>query len=212
MRSYRSSIKKTLDIFKCRFNLYKYAKIRNNAWAFLIRNNVTTLPLDVENIAIRNSWILIDQEQNTELVDRIDKQRHNKELDGFTCIYKSRIFIIYKQLQNKGRQLFTIAHEFGHIELYHLDKLTTIEYEREANMFAARILMPLCVLKECNALTATRISSICGTSLQSSQYRADRLNLLINRNKFYTSKYEILVLKLFKKFISNKIGENTWRL
>ena len=161
------------------------------------------MPLDVESIANANCWILVDQEQNTELVNRIDKLRHSQELDGFTCIYKDRIFIIYKQLQNKGRQLFTIAHEFGHIELYHLDKFTSEEYERESNMFAARVLMPMCVLRECNALTAEQISKICGTSLQASQYREKRLNMLISRNKFYTSKHEIIVLKQFKKFLRN---------
>ena len=83
----------------------------------------------------------------------------------------------------------------------HLDKLTTAEYEREANMFAARILMPMCVLRECNALTAARISNLCGTSLQASQYRADRLNILIERNKFYTSRLEQKVITQFKKFI-----------
>ena len=207
MRSCLSSIKKTCKKNTLFTSIIKYAKIRNYAWLFLIRNNISSLPLDVENIAIRNSWLLIDQEQNTELVDRIDKQRHNQNLDGFTCIYKRRIFIIYKQLQNKGRQLFTIAHEFGHIELYHLDKLTSEEYEREANMFAARILMPLCVLKECNALTTASISNLCGTSLQSSKYRADRLNLLINRNKFYTSKFERMLFKQFERFIKEKHNE-----
>ena len=153
------------------------------------------------DIASLNNWDIIDYDSNISLLINLGIKPNYHNFDGFTCLFNDRTIIVYKKLQNKGRQLFTIAHEFGHIELYHLDKLTTVEYEREANMFAARILMPLCVLKECNALTATRISSICGTSLQASKYRADRLNLLINRNKFYTSRLELKVIKQYKNFI-----------
>lgn len=68
-------------------------------------------------------------------------------------------------------------------------------------MFAARILMPMCVIKECKAYSAESISKLCGVSLTAATYRAHRLQELLKRNKFYTSTYEIKLVKKFKKFI-----------
>ena len=146
-------------------------------------------------------------DDNVEIVRALDKDNRNSTCDGFTCIYKDNIFIIYKKSNNIGRTRFTIAHEFGHIVLLHLNKLVNDDYEREANMFAARILMPMCVIKECKAFTPQAISNLCGVSLTAATYRANRLQELLQRNKFYTSPYEFKLVKQFKKFIKqNNLG------
>ncbi len=68
-------------------------------------------------------------------------------------------------------------------------------------MFAARLLMPMCVLYECKIKSAEEIQKMCLVSYTSASYRFDRLELLRQRNKFYIDKREILVYKLFKPFI-----------
>ena len=132
------------------------------------------------------------------------KNNINSDCESFTCIYKGTPIIIYKRCSNIGRLRFTIAHEFGHITLLHLEKLTNNEYEHEANMFAARILMPMCVIKETKAYTPEAISKLCGVSLTAANYRANRLNALLNKKKFYTSSIEVRLAIRFSKFIERK--------
>lgn len=186
--------------------MINYKNIRDAAWLFLIKNNVSRLPLDVEQISRQNNWILLLFEENIEVVMALNNGNANMDCDGLTCIYKDNIFIIYKKFNNVRRWRFTIAHEFGHISLLHLDKLVSDEYEREANMFAARVLMPMCVIKECGAYTPAAISNLCGVSLTAATFRAKRLQILLTRQKFYTSPYEVKVLKQFKKFIKQNKG------
>lgn len=155
----------------------------------------------MERIAAQNDWVLLLYEENIEVATALIKNKENIERDGITCVYKGVIFVIYKRCNHLGRWRFTIAHEFGHITLLHLNKLTNEEYEREANMFAARILMPMCVIKECKAYTATAISNLCGVSITAATFRAERLQELLKRNKFYTSAYEVKLVKQFKLFI-----------
>lgn len=181
--------------------MINYKNIRDAAWLFLVNNNVCRLPLDVEQIAVQNDWILLLYEENIKVATALIKGKENTERDGITCVYKGIVFIIYKRCSNLGRWRFTIAHEFGHIVLLHLNKLSNEEYEREANMFAARVLMPMCVIKECGAYTPAAISNLCGVSLTAATFRAERLQILLKRNKFYTSALEVKLVKQFKGFI-----------
>lgn len=186
--------------------MINYKNIRDAAWLFLINNKVSRLPLDIEQISCQNDWILLLFEDNIEVATALNKGNANLDCDGLTCIYKNKIFIIYKRFNNIGRWRFTIAHEFGHISLLHLDKLASDEYEREANMFAARVLMPMCVIKECDAYTPAAISNLCGVSLTAATFRSERLQILLTRQKFFTSPYEIKVLNQFKDFINQFKG------
>lgn len=161
------------------------------------------MPLDLENIAKSNNWFLLNYEENLELVNLLDKNLRINSCEGWTNVFNKQIFIFYKSIINEGRKRFTIAHEFGHIILFHLTKLSNVEYETEANMFAARILMPACVLKECNATTPEAISKLCNTSIAAATNRFNRLRILIDRKKFYRNKLERKVYRQFKKFIKN---------
>ncbi len=143
-------------------------------------------------------------DKNITVANALMKNNINSDCESFTCIYKGTPIIIYKRCSNIGRLRFTIAHEFGHITLLHLEKLTNNEYEHEANMFAARILMPMCVIKETKAYTPEAISKLCGVSLTAANYRANRLNALLNKKKFYTSSIEVRLAIRFSKFIERK--------
>lgn len=84
-----------------------------------------------------------------------------EDLDGFAGALvpaesRTRWGIAYGKGQSRGRRRFTIAHEFGHFLLHRkkypngihsseadVDGRTKLEVEREANEFAAWLLMPL---------------------------------------------------------------------
>lgn len=75
--------------------------------------------------------------------------------------------------------------------------------ETDADMFAARLLAPACVLWGINAVTANQIAKVCDISLSSAIYRAERLNMLRKRGKFLISPLEKQVYEQFKDYIQN---------
>ena len=102
-------------------------------------------------------------------------------------------------------QRFTIAHEIGHIVLGHFNEFNEFTKEKEANMFAVRILMPMCVLYECRVDSVEELEGMCCVSKESAQYRFNRLQLVKERQKFYTDRLEIKVKHRFAKFIKTHL-------
>lgn len=122
---------------------------------------------------------------------------------GFTLKINNQFYIFYNGLVSPTLQRFTIAHEIGHIKLKHFFTGNHDNDEKEANMFAARLLMPMCILYECNVSSAEEISALCKVSYTAAKFRYQRLQMLRKRKKFYTNKYELKIKVLFKKFIEN---------
>ncbi len=75
--------------------------------------------------------------------------------------------------------------------------------ETEADMFAARLLAPACVLWGINAVTPEQIATACDISRTAATYRAERMDLLRKRGKFLTSPLERQVYKQFEDYIKN---------
>lgn len=167
-----------------------YNKIRNLAWELLIKCGIDELPIDVVQICKLNNWHLISEQEF--------KKNITKEIE--TIFIDGKTFIVYKPYQNIQRWRFGVAHEIGHILLHEFD-LTKLEIEKEANMFAARILMPTCVLKECNAISPEAIMKLCGTSYAASEHRVKRMQMLLDRKAFYLSPLERQVVSQFHDFI-----------
>lgn len=71
------------------------------------------------------------------------------------------------------------------------------------NALANRLLCPMCVLKECNVNSPYIISQICDVPLNIALERYNRLQMLIKRDKFYTSDLEKKVYQQFLNFIIN---------
>lgn len=187
--------------------MISYAEIRKAAWRFLIDNDVTALPLDVGEICRRNGWHLLslDADENMIVARILDKSGAYGNCDAFSCWYKNSVLIFYKTSTHPGRLLFAIAHEFGHISLSHFYGHRPEEHEREANMFAARILMPLCVLHECRVQSAREISELCATSHTAARYRLGRLHYIEKHGEFYKHEIEKVVADNFKPFINKYI-------
>ena len=57
---------------------FNYYNVRNNAWEFLLKNNVRSYPLDLAMIADNNNWLIWDYEkfsrETGENLEQIKKQ------------------------------------------------------------------------------------------------------------------------------------------
>ena len=80
--------------------------------------------------------------------------------------------------------------------------------EREANVFASRLLAPACVLWALDARSPEEIAALCRISNQSAKFRAERMQKLYDRNRFLTSPLERQVYQQFSAFIARKKGED----
>lgn len=99
------------------------------------------------------------------------------------------------------RRRFTAAHELAHCILGHLEKdEVSLHDERAAECFAAELLAPAAVLRECKVRHAEEISKLCGISRQSAEIRSEQLAKREIRG-FFPTEDEQRVLEIFKDFI-----------
>lgn len=191
-----------------------YKKARDRAWQILIRYRVSALPVDVFRICEASGVNVITYESGRELITRFNLEKHT-ENDGFSAKINGRYIIFYDScIQPPGRVRFTVAHEMGHIALRHIAGSATIwnrgetatndPREMQANVFAARLLAPACVLMELNIQTVNELQAVTGLSYTAAKIRLERLNALRERGKFYLSPLERRVYKNFEDYINNK--------
>lgn len=184
-------------------NLYgAYKNARNASWQVLIDFKISTVPVRVTDITNASGISLIKNTDVNELKDNeVGISLHDG--DGW--------YIIYDDTVQKERIRFTIAHELGHIFLghplrigYHTRVIDSDkpDVEREADIFASRLLMPACVIWGLNLHTADEIKQTFGVSYTAAQIRAERMKVLYERNKFLTSNLEKQVFENFKAFIT----------
>lgn len=181
---------------------YRYFEIRDLAWQVLIDCNVKELPVMTTKIAEHYGIAMVSFRNNEKFLKQIKAfARHSISKDAFCGKIKDELFICYNNSVPRTRKRYNIAHEIGHLLLRHNPQVRIGELEREAEMFAARLLMPMCVLKECGAFSSERISELCLTSSAAATKRAARLKMLMHRQKFYTSPLEIAVVKQFEEYV-----------
>ena len=180
----------------------KYKDLRGAAWQCLIDNQIDRLPVNILQIAKNNGIRVIKNSDAHQLAENES---------GVSLSNGTKWYIIYDDSARIERSRFTVAHELGHIFLGH--KLvkgkiartktfaTRPEIEREADMFASRLLCPACVLWALDLHTAEEISQACKVSYTAAKIRAERMELLYSRNKFLTHPLEKEVYLLFEEFI-----------
>lgn len=177
-----------------------YYNVRNTAWNFLIKNNITTFPLDLHQIIKNNNWSVISYTKYSKLKNISIDELLEISNDGFTDVDEiGNCTIAVNEKNKEQRNRFTISHEIGHI-LLHKTFYSSSRLEKEANMFAARILMPMCLIHECNLNTPEKIANACNVSISAATFRLVRYNDIITRNKIYTNKYEKQLKKQLKEF------------
>lgn len=177
----------------------KYFYLSHLCRVFIIENKIKELPVSLNQIIKNNKWKAIPYSK----LRTLNIEKYNflmKNNLGFAELRNDEYFIYYDDKVEIKIQRFTVAHEIGHIVLNHFN-IFSDNREKEANMFAARLLMPICVLYECKVSKPEEIMELCDVSLTSAKYRFERLQMLKQRNKFYTDKTERIVYKNFKSYI-----------
>ncbi|MGN1119866.1 MAG: ImmA/IrrE family metallo-endopeptidase, partial [Oscillospiraceae bacterium] len=166
----------------------RYKNVRDNSWRVLIDLNIRSLPVNLTEICGAMDITLLDNHTVRTL---------RPGESGVAVFQHDKWYIVVDETDTHGRQRFTVAHELGHILLghemkngYHTrrENMVRTSAESEADMFAARLLAPACVLWGLNARTAEQIADICDISRSAAEYRASRMEELRKRNKFLTSR------------------------
>ncbi len=197
-------IKRRKATYYDKFYNVNYYNVRNTAWEFLIKNNVTSYPLDLHNIISNNNWNLLTYKSYSKAYHLPREELKKISTDGFVDLdEEERYCIVINEENSKQRCRFTAAHEIGHIILHKVFK-DEDRLEKEANMFAARILMPMILLKELDITTPEQLAEVCDVSIESASYRLKRYNQIKYRERFYTNPLEIEVFNNLKNFIKQK--------
>ena len=182
-----------------------YKHSRDAAWQMLIKNKVSSLPVSVDKICRGEGLRLLSYSKGMELIEKLKLEENAKGNDAFS--FGRMIF--YDQTKSIERQRFSIAHELGH---YVLDDGTDgDEREREADIFASRLLAPLCVLHYIGVSSASEISELCKISRSAAEIRMRRLIEIRERDAemlrrtgrgcFLISPLEREVYRRFKRYI-----------
>lgn len=174
-----------------------YQNARDAAWRLLIDLNIKELPIQTREVC-KALGIQIKFFEPTD------------ESDGKSFVVEGMPMIIVSRAISLPRQRFTVAHELGHILLGHVGRYELVNrepgpndnlIEQAANVFASRLLAPACVLWGCNARTPEQIAQLCSISMEAAQFRAERMEVLYQRNRFLTSPLEQEVYRQFADYI-----------
>ena len=192
-----------------------YKNSRDAAWEMLIKHNVSALPVSVSKICKRERIKLLSYNEGKEIIEKLQLTDHTVN-DAFSI--GRRIF--FSDETSLERQRFSIAHELGHIILHEYEGATVYNreispedapLESEANVFASRLLAPLCVLHFVGVQSAEEISKLCSISITAAKIRHERLCEIQERERelirtrgrgcFLLSPLEREVFKNFSAYI-----------
>jgi Zn-dependent peptidase ImmA (M78 family) len=179
----------------------KYKDARNASWQCILDFNINKLPVMVTDIIKKSESIRLFKESDVHMLENSES--------GKTILHNGFFEIVYRDTEPSYRCRFTISHELGHIFLGHLLINTPVyrtfavrdDLESSANVFARDLLAPACVLHELHATTAEEIAKICNISMQAAKNRAERMQVLEARNKYYLHPLERQVRQQFEQFI-----------
>lgn len=162
-----------------------YKKSRDLSWQILIENYITEMPVKVSHICKRLGIPIICYEKAEQIIKTAGLEKICSQNDGITFMRA----IFYNGACSVGRQRFTIAHELGHILMHGENGCNRpipshdARIEQEANVFAARILAPACVLWGIGVTNEKQICQKCDISLAAARFRMQRLQVLYEREK-----------------------------
>ncbi|MDD4715907.1 MAG: ImmA/IrrE family metallo-endopeptidase [Oscillospiraceae bacterium] len=177
----------------------QYQKARDKVWELLLKHGCRELPIQVSQICKKEKITLLSYGRAAPVIAALGLEAHC-ENDGFTAVVETRPLIFYNERCTVQRQRFTVAHELGHLFLGHVSRgAFTIQNrepepddqpaEQEANVFAARLLAPACVLWGMHARSPEDIARLCDISRQSAAFRARRMELLYRREQVFLQRF-----------------------
>lgn len=205
----------------------RYTEIRDADWQLILDLKIKELPVKISEILSVLGIKAYTYKENYRNLVHFGLEDVMKSCDAFTLHLNGQYIIFYDESKLPERTRFTLAHELGHIILGSGFKQTQTGMlittrnsepsendspeETEANMFAARLLAPSCVLHELKLFTAEDIMKYCDITKTAANFRLKRLMLLENRNErflrdrghgcYYISPLEQKVRQQFDEYI-----------
>ncbi|MBR5111740.1 MAG: ImmA/IrrE family metallo-endopeptidase [Clostridia bacterium] len=200
-----------------------YQDARDAAWRALLDVPEKKLPIDVDALAKRlgvdiHPFPGKEQERLYALVRRAAQG---------PCvslrIRRSWHIFLRPEALDENRRRFAVAHELGHLLLAHETETPapgvrcfaarentgdvmedTQELETyTADLFAVRLLAPACLLHEARVDSSGGIISLCGLPPRAAAIRAERMELLNERDAFYTHLLEAKVRNAFLPWLNS---------
>jgi len=170
-----------------RFLYDSYRDARDVVWKVLTRYKVVDFPVNVSRLAQK---LNIDVNEDAYLPNGLYAVSYS---DG------KKNYIEFVSSGNVAVDRFTLAHELGHLLLRHKSASSRKEYEEEqANIFAARLLAPMIIIREHDPSSAAELSDIFGMSASSANIRFNRYLEIKKRNKFLTNSLEKEYYNIYK--------------
>ena len=196
-----------------------YKNARDAAWQILIKYKISSLPISIEKICKGEGIRLITYKKGAKVIQKLGMGDTIQENDAFSV----GGIVFYDDTKPITRQRFSIAHELGHILLHAVDGATVFNrepapdddpLEHEANVFASRVLAPLCVLNGIGVSSAEEIAELCRISIAAATVRWERLCKIRARDRdmcsrtgrgtFLMSPLERRVFENFSGYIEKK--------
>ena len=193
-------------------NYENYKKSRNAAWEILLACRVEALPVDLNAVLRHLDVRVYAYSRARELLEAAGLSEAAKQVSGLTFFAGTQPVILYNDAELPQRIRFTVAHELGHLVLGHVQPGEHTRQNREpqpgdspmeqaANRFAADLLAPACVLWGLDLHRAEEIATACKISIQAARFRAERMEILYQRNKFLLHPLERAVYQQFEPYI-----------
>ena len=189
-----------------------YKKSRNAAWEILLACGVNALPVDL-NLVLRHLDVRVySYSRGQDMLAAAGLEEVAQQVSGLTFYIGVQPIILYNGTEIPQRIRFTIGHELGHIVLGHVRPGEYTRQNRDpqpgddpveqaANRFAADLLAPACVLWGLDLHRAEDIAQACKISIQAARFRAERMEILYQRNKFLLHPLERAVYQQFEPFL-----------
>jgi Zn-dependent peptidase ImmA (M78 family) len=174
------------------YNYFESA--RDLCWRILIDCNVDCLPIHVSDVCGRYSVFIRSYQQASNLIHLLALEEACRRNDGYSFLWNGEYWILYDASAPFCRVRFTIAHELGHCLMHHAGDSEVHPHqqiercrdqgrlEQQANVFAADLLAPACILWGLNLETAEQITAHCNISPAAAAIRLKRLNQLRARD------------------------------
>ena len=203
-----------------------YKQARDTAWRALLQLPQKSLPVDVEALA-RQIGVQVmpfpDRREQPQLYAQVSVASDGPCVS--LCIRGVwHIFLRDSAWDDAGRR-FAIAHELGHLLLAHgqrtlargvktfrsrlnagdlLEEFDNLE-DYAADIFAVRLLSPACILHELQVDSAEGIQRLCGLPPKAAALRAQRMEVLNERDAFYGVKLERQVRDAFLPYLQKEM-------
>ena len=208
-------------------NYRYYQEARDTAWRALLRLKEKRLPVDVFSLALSvgmETHPFPDEKENPRLAAMLARAGEGDVL-SLRIRGAWHIFLRPGSL-NEAEERFAVAHELGHLLLGHetrslspgvrafesrenqgdlMDDPQDLD-DYAADMFAIRLLAPAFLLHALHADTPEAIIRLCGLPPRAAAIRADRMDVLNERNAFLSHPLEKQLSDAFRPYLREQLG------